>query len=142
MSKFNLFRQRTVVKQQTTVCQGLTESKDCSLVAKLRQLQKELDEANQKMQQLQNEHFDMDESSRFFTCDALYFLTRDYYLNWKTVHQEKIIGEALKRITNFDKFIEELTTIYNNESSITQEQERVNDLNDRITNIKQQLGIK
>ena len=128
-------------KQQPVVCQGLIGVNDCNLVAELRQLQKELDEINQRIQRLQNEHFDIEELDRFLACNSLYFLVRDY-LHILEVHKKKIIGEALRCITNFDKFIEELTTIYNNESSIAQEQKKVNDLNDRITNIKQQLGIK
>lgn len=135
--KIKFFRK----KQQPVVCQGLIGVNDCSFVAELRQLQKELDETNQRIQQLQNKHFDIEELDRFLAYAPLYYLVRDYR-NYSEVHKEKIIGEALGRITNFDKLIEELTTIYNKESSIAQERDKATKLNNRITNIKQQLGIK
>lgn len=137
----NFFHKKRVDKQPI-VCQGLTESNDCSLVAELRQLQKELDETNQRIQQLQNEHFDIEELDSFLAYDSLYFLVRDYYFNYSEVHKEKIIGEALGCITNFDKLIEELKKIYDSQALLTQEHNTATELSNKISNIKQQLGIK
>ena len=137
----NFFHKKRVTKQPI-VCQGLVGVNDCSFIAELRQLQKELDETNQRIQQLQNEHFDIEELDRFFECDSLYFLVRDYYFNYSEVHKEKIIGEALGCITNFDKLIEELKKIYDSQALLAQEHNTATELSNKISNIKQQLGIK
>ena len=136
--KIKFFRK----KQQPVACQGLIGSNDCSFVAELRQLQKELDETNQRIQQLKSINADIKEIKRFLTSEPLYWLVHDSYWKCQNLDVEQIIIDIFKHVIDSDQLLKELTIICNNANLISQERKRVNDLENRITNIKQQLGIK
>lgn len=133
--KFNFFHKK--------VCQGSTESNDCSLVVELRQLQKELDAVNKNIQQLKNrQSYNTKEITTFLSCSDMKSTVIELYVGYQNVDVVACISRAIKDLTNFDNFIQELTTIYNNSTLITKEQNKATKLSDKISNIKEKLGIK
>lgn len=138
----NFFRKKRVDKPRSLVCQGLTEVNDCSLVVELRQLQKELDETNQRIEQLSSDSFDIQELKKILSHPAMYTLTIDIYYQCCVINQVKYLREILSNITDFDKLIEELKKIYDSQALLVQEHNTATELSNKISKIKQQLGIK
>lgn len=132
--------------EKENLCVGLTEANDCQLVSELRRLQKELEDVEYKIKKLQHiEQVDLVEFVKFFSSRELDYVARSF--EWS--HERSLsmmdiqaIQYALSHIDDFDKFIDEMKMMYDNEHLIAKEQAKAATLRDKIAEIKSTLGIK
>ena len=132
--------------KKENLCVGLTEANDCQIISELRRLQKELEEVEGKIKKLQNiEQIDLVEFMKFFSSRELDYVDRS--LRWShekylSMMDIQVIQQALFRIDDFDKFIDEMRMMYDNEHFIAKEQAKAAALRNEIAEIKNTLGIK
>lgn len=132
--------------EKENLCVGLTDANDCQFVSELRQLQKELEEVDDKIKKLQHiESIDLVEFMKFFLSRELDYIDRSFrwsnerYLSMMDIQS---IQYALHHIDDFDKFVDEIRVMYDNEHLIAKEQAKAATLRNKIAEIKNTLGIK
>ena len=132
--------------KKENLCLGLTEANECQVISELRQLQKELGDVEYKIKKLQHiEQVDLVEFMKFFLSDEL------HYVNYSSspLHRRPLsmidieyIQSAFRHIDDFDKFVDEIRVMYDNEHLIAKEQVKAATLRNKIAEIKSTLGIK
>lgn len=132
--------------KKENLCVGLTESNDCKAISKLRQLQKELEETEHKIKKLQHiSQVDLAEFMKFFLSDELRYVSYDLKLSHGevlSIMDIEYIQSAFRHVDNFDKFVDEIRIMYDREHLIMDERAKAAVLRNKISEIKNTLGIK
>ncbi len=143
-----LFRKKSKEKENVS-CAQLTVTSECSIISQIRQWQKELDEANNKIKQLENiEYIDVEELYKFVMSDEFMWLAyehtqcRNRRPGWINVNGVYSIHKAVNQIDNLDKFFDEIRIIYDRTNLIAQENHKAAELRNKISEAKTQLGIQ
>lgn len=138
------FFEKFIKKENLCVC--LTESNDCKAISKLRQLQKELEETEHKIKKRQHiSQVDLVEFMKFFLSNELRYVSYDLKFSRNevlSIMDIEYIMSAFRYVDDFDKFIDEIKVMYYNEHLIVEEQAKAATLRNKISEIKNTLGIK
>lgn len=142
MGFLNLFRQKHP-EDNPQVCMRLSESDECSTVTKIRALQEQLDNVEDKIKKLSStEYTDIQEVIKFFNNDNLYSIYYSSHRINMTYGDIERICFAISDIENIDKFLEEVKNIHNREMLISEARGEAIAIKDAISAAKKELGIR
>ena len=136
---FNFFK-----RKKSTVCINLEPtSKECKFVAEIKELQRQCKQKECELEQSENSIMEFYHNSIFFNSFERNLGLKFKY-NLSSEYNFGILNASLRSLNKieFEKFLEELTTIYQYNTNKEKIISELNVLNSQIMAKKNQLGIK
>lgn len=153
MSNFlkHLFDKNNNIQETETDCKNLTTTNECSLVSQIKELQLELDNVSAQIKQKEDERYSFNNIQSLITflkemSDCAYmkelYMKRYNCDNGVGYYAIMDICDHIGRIRNMDEVISDIKDITQYENKIYELRVKRKDIEKRICELKNQLGIK
>ena len=151
MGKFKIFNQSKTNNASTISCSNLTTTQSCSLVDNIRVWQQEVEYLEKQIEKIDSFSTEITQIPLFLLSPHLTKLFRSFefrthigaYQEYHMSHFEiEQIYRALCELHDTDKFIYEITSLIKRGEIRAEKKERIQELQSKITEAKDALGIK
>lgn len=151
MGKFKIFNKGKTKNATTVSCSNLTTTQSCSLVDNIREWQQEVKCLENEIEKIDSFSTEITQIHLFLCSPHLHNLFRSYefksylgtYQEYYMSHFEiENIYRALSELHDPDKFIYEITSLIKRGEIRAEKKERIQELQSKITEAKDALGIK